>query len=120
MEKKKLLQERIAQWTAQLARFECPPEIAQLRDELLYAPDRNKPEAKALEQACARIHRACAKAYLPCGIFTPGPDMAVLRNNHGYRMVVVGNDIDTDRIIPARFMKCVTFDGLGDADAASA
>ena len=32
----------------------------------------------------------------------------------GKAVYVPGNDIDTDRIIPARFMKCVTFDGLGD------
>lgn len=31
----------------------------------------------------------------------------------GKGVFVPGNDIDTDRIIPARFMKCVTFDGLG-------
>ncbi|HIG40545.1 MAG: 3-isopropylmalate dehydratase small subunit [bacterium] len=32
---------------------------------------------------------------------------------NGKGVYVPGNDIDTDRIIPARFLKCVTFDELG-------
>lgn len=32
----------------------------------------------------------------------------------GRGVYVPGHDIDTDRIIPARFMKCITFDGLGE------
>lgn len=31
----------------------------------------------------------------------------------GRGVYIQGNDIDTDRIIPARFLKCVTFDELG-------
>ncbi len=34
-------------------------------------------------------------------------------NVKGKGVFVAGNDIDTDRIIPARFMVCITFEGLG-------
>ena len=32
----------------------------------------------------------------------------------GRSFVIKGNDIDTDRIIPARFLKCVSFSALGE------
>jgi exoribonuclease-2 len=66
-EKKRLAQERIADWAARLARGECPREIAQLRDELLYAPDRNKPETKAFEQACKETALTPARLFERCG-----------------------------------------------------
>jgi len=37
-----------------------------------------------------------------------------IENVSGPGIAIPGNDIDTDRIIPARFMKCITFDGLGE------
>ena len=39
---------------------------------------------------------------------------SIITNVSGTGMPVRGNDIDTDRIIPARFLKCVTFDGIGE------
>ncbi len=36
-----------------------------------------------------------------------------IKSISGRAVPVPGNDVDTDRIIPARYLKCVTFDELG-------
>ena len=44
---------------------------------------------------------------------TAAPDRRIARVE-GTAIPLRGNNIDTDRIIPARFLKAITFDGLGE------
>ena len=43
-----------------------------------------------------------------------GPEHLRVRRVDGRVVPVHGDEIDTDRIIPARFLRCITFDGLGE------
>ena len=68
IEKKKRVQAQAEAWTQSLVRAECPPEIAALKDELLYAPDRNKVETRAFEEACKQTGLSAARLFERCGL----------------------------------------------------
>ncbi|HTM59387.1 MAG TPA: RNB domain-containing ribonuclease [Burkholderiales bacterium] len=79
IEKKKRVQAQQDAWAISLARFECPAEIAALKDELLYAPDRNKPETRALEQACRDVALTAARLFERCGLLSDTHDYHLKR-----------------------------------------
>jgi exoribonuclease-2 len=79
LEKKRRLAEKVAEWVAQLGRFECPSEISALREELLYAPDRSKPETKAFEQACKQTGLPPARLFERCGLLSDSHDFHLNR-----------------------------------------
>ncbi len=79
VEKKKRVQEQVAAWAERLASGECPAEVAALKDELLYAPDRNKPQTRAFEQACEKTGLSPARLFERCGLLTDSHDYHLRR-----------------------------------------
>ncbi|MDR2112955.1 MAG: RNB domain-containing ribonuclease [Candidatus Accumulibacter sp.] len=67
LEKKRQQALAIERMAGELAAFTLPPEFAPMLDALLYKPDRNRPETKALETACARSGLSAPHLLAKCG-----------------------------------------------------
>lgn len=67
VEKKRLQAELQARYTQQLSAFQLPAEFASHLTMVLYKPDRNTIEVKALEAACAATHLSAAHLLEKCG-----------------------------------------------------
>ena len=77
MEKKRQQALAIGRMVDELKAGTLPAELQPLLRELLYKPDRNKPETKALEAACAETGKSAPKLLADCG---------ALRDTHDYHL----------------------------------
>ncbi len=74
LEKKRQQALAIERMVETLKAGELPPEFPPLLRELLYQPDRNKPETKALEAACADLGLAAVHLLARCGAIRSAHD----------------------------------------------
>ena len=72
LEKKRQQALAIERMTGELTAFTLPPEFPPLLDALLYHPDRNRSETKALEAACAETGLSAVHLLARCGAI-PSP-----------------------------------------------
>jgi exoribonuclease-2 len=74
VERKQREAERRSQYVAQLTEGTLPPEFAPLAAKLLYGPDRQSVEWKALEEACEKLKLTPAKLLERCGALPSSHD----------------------------------------------
>ena len=74
LEKKRQQALAIERMSAELKAFTLPPEFSSMLDQLLYKPDRNRPETKALEAACAETGLPALHLLDRCGAIRSAHD----------------------------------------------
>ncbi len=79
LEKKRQQALAVERMAAQLKAFTLPPEFASSLDQLLYQPDRNRPETKALESACAATGLSALHLLDRCGAIRSAYDVHLRR-----------------------------------------
>lgn len=84
LEKKKLQAAAVERMAAELCNGTLPTAFTPLLPELLYKPDRNKPETKALEAACGETGKTPAKLLRDCGALPSTHDLHLGRFLYEY------------------------------------
>jgi exoribonuclease-2 len=79
MEKRRLQAEQQTRYTEQLSRFELPPELSGKLAQLLFKPDRNTLEVKALEAACSATGMTALHLLARCGAIPSERDFHLQR-----------------------------------------
>ena len=74
LERKRRQAEQIAEWVAMLSRSELPEAFVPIVPQLLYKPDRNRIETKALEKACEETGLTAPKLLARCGALPSSHD----------------------------------------------
>ena len=74
VEKKRIQEEQIRTWAEELQRGSVPEALRALQSQLLYRPDRNRIEAKALELACEASGLSAAKLFERAGALPSSHD----------------------------------------------
>ncbi|HEY8119556.1 MAG TPA: RNB domain-containing ribonuclease [Methylophilaceae bacterium] len=74
LEKKRLLAEKLAAWVELLKANQLPAEFNDKLDMLIYEPDKNTPEWKALEQAAGDLNLGHIKLLANCGAIPSAHD----------------------------------------------
>lgn len=75
VEKKRQQSEAIERMRAELAEGRLPAEFGDMIPQLLYRPDRNRIEVKALEAACVDAGLSAAQLFLRCGALSSSYDL---------------------------------------------
>ncbi len=74
LEKKRLQAEAMERMRAELVDGRLPPELTMMMPQLLYRPDRNRIETKALEAACVDAGLSAPRLLLKCGALASSYD----------------------------------------------
>jgi exoribonuclease-2 len=82
LEKKRQQALAVERMAGELQAFTLPPEFAPMLEGLLYQPDRNRPETRALEAACAKTGLSAPRLLQKCGAFPSAYDYHYRRFLH--------------------------------------